>query len=117
MSTAADDPVLRALEELVAVAHEHTALWRLLTERVDEINSLRGGGIPYSQMNLTEGTPVLTGVLAIQDRLDALVGRLRRTVAHQLRAEGMSTTAIGRLFGVSRQRAAQLLDSDESHRE
>ena len=115
MSTAADDPVLVALEELVAVGHEQTSAWRLVTERVEEIQLLRGGGIPYSQMNLIEGTPVLTGVLALQDRLDAVVGRLRRTVAHQLRAEGLSTTAIGKLFGVSRQRAAQLLDSDESH--
>ena len=114
MSTAAHDPVLAALEELVAVGHEHTATWRLVTERVEEIQLLRDRGVPYSQMNLIAGTPVLTGVMGLQDRLDATVGALRRTVAQQLRVEGMSTTAIGHLFGVSRQRVAQLLDSDAS---
>ena len=56
---------------------------------------------------------IITKLVEITDRLHEAGGEVRRAEAHQLREEGRTHDQIAELFGVTRQRVAQLLDSRE----
>ena len=56
---------------------------------------------------------IITKLVEITDRLHEAGGKVRRAEAEQLRAEGRTHQEIAELFGVTRQRVSQLLDSPQ----
>lgn len=105
-----DDPVLEALDELVAVGRSNVVAWMGVMERVAEIRAMRLAGAAYKEMSRGEGVSVVEAVAASQERLTAAGARFRRAVVRQLHDEGMEAAAIARAFGVSRQRITALLN-------
>lgn len=120
------DPVLDALDGILAAARENIVSWVGVMERVEAIREQRRQGIAYTQMQIMSTTPpIIDTVSRNQERLGAAAATLRRALAHTLFAEGMSHADIGRIFGVSRQRVGMLLrneaepadDADDSDRD
>ena len=107
-----EDPVLAALSDLVAAGRENVMAWMGIMARVDAVREFRRQGIPYVEMSIPDGVPIIDAVGAAQDRLTAAAAQFRRATARQLHDSGLSLAEIGRLFGVSRQRIAALLDDD-----
>jgi len=114
-----DDPLLGALDELVAAAQANMSAWSDMMSRVERIRELRANGVPYSEITLDDGTsPLIIDVLAAnQERLSAAGSRYRRAAVRQLQADGLSKSEIARRMGVTRQRIANLLrgDTDAEH--
>ena len=108
-----DDPVLRAMDDLVAAGRENVVAWMGIMERVDAVRDLRRQGVPYTQMSLPDGVPIIDAIGAAQDRLTTAAARFRRASARELHDSGLSLAEIGRLFGVSRQRIASILEETE----
>jgi len=114
ISAVADDPVLEALDELVAVGRANVVAWMGVMERVAEVREMRLQGISYRNMSLSEGMSVVEAVAANQERLTAAGAKFRRAAVRQLQAEGLGAAAIARAFGVSRQRVASLLADEHA---
>ena len=110
-----DDPTLDSLEELVLVGRQNIANWLGLMTRVDRVRELRREGVAYRDMHIEEGMPIIDAISTNQDRLTVAAARFRRATAHALASEGLSPSAIARLFGVSRQRVASLLAGADAH--
>ena len=111
--SAESDPLLAALDELVATARDNIIVWVRIMGRVDEIRELRRRGTPYSDMSLrADGPTIIDAVTGNQERLTATAAQYRRAAVRQLHAEGMRPAEIARAFGVSRQRIAALLSDD-----
>lgn len=107
------DPVLDALEGLLAAARENIVAWVGVMERVESIREQRRLGVPYSEMRIgTTTPPIIDAVSRNQERLGSAAAALRRSLAHALAAEGMSHADIARVFGVSRQRVGMLLRNE-----
>jgi DNA invertase Pin-like site-specific DNA recombinase len=107
------DPVLDALDGILAAARENIVSWVGVMERVEAIREQRRQGTPYAEMKI-EGTtpPIIDTVARNQERLGIAAAALRRAVAHALNEEGMSHADIARAFGVSRQRVGMLLRNE-----
>ncbi|MDQ1684448.1 MAG: hypothetical protein QOC82_1185 [Frankiaceae bacterium] len=107
------DPVLDALDGILAAARENIVSWVGVMERVEEIREQRRQGIAYTEMKIEGSTPLIIDTVARnQERLGTAAATLRRSLAHALFAEGMSHADIGRIFGVSRQRVGMLLRNE-----
>jgi hypothetical protein len=109
------DPVLEALDELVAVLEQEAARIRHTVERVETIRRQRLEGRSYREIEENEPRPLIVEVA--RDSLAALVdagSRLRRAEASALYAEGMTMEQIAELFGVTRQRVSALLRNRRS---
>lgn len=104
-----DDVVLAALDELVAAGRENIITWIGLMTRVDAIRDLRRRDVPYRDMAIENGMPIIDAISTNQERLTTAAAHFRRVVARELQTEGLSPAAIARAFGVSRQRVASLL--------
>lgn len=96
------------------------ALVQALEAARDELDALAGrarvardtvaAGVDLSEFVTAEERPlVITHMTVMLDRLSDAAAEVRRAEAHQLRAEGLSHERIAQLFGVTRQRAAALL--------
>lgn len=107
------DPVLEALDGILAAARENIVSWVGVMERVEAIREQRRLGIAYTEMKI-EGTtpPIIDTVARNQERLGVAAAALRRAAAHAMAAEGMSHADIARAFGVSRQRVGMLLRNE-----
>jgi hypothetical protein len=107
------DPVLDALDGLLAVARENIVSWVGVMERAEAIREQRRLGLDYSRMQIESTTPsIIDAVSRNQERLGVAAATLRRTLAHTLVDEGMSHADVARLFGVSRQRVGMLLRAE-----
>ncbi|MDQ1699556.1 MAG: hypothetical protein QOG34_1419 [Frankiaceae bacterium] len=107
------DPVLDALDGILAAARDNIVSWVGVMERVEEIREQRRQGIAYTEMKIEGSTPpIIDTVARNQERLGTAAATLRRSLAHALFAEGMSHADIGRIFGVSRQRVGMLLRNE-----
>jgi len=107
------DPVLEALDGLLAVARQNIVSWVGVMERVEAVREQRRQGVPYVDMEIESNTPpIIDTVSRNQERLGAAAARLRRSIARMLAAEGMSHADIARIFGVSRQRVGMLLRNE-----
>ena len=107
---AGTDPVLEALEDLVAALKENAARIESTINRAMQIRAERAGGRTYTEIETGDARPLI--IEMTRDSLAALVeagGRLRRAEARALYAEGMTMEQIAALFGVSRQRVSALL--------
>lgn len=108
------DPVLEAIEDLVAALEANIAASRKAIERAREIAELRSRGWSYRAIAESHDRPLM--VQLITDNLDRLAdtgSRLRRAQARALHDEGLTMDEIGRLFGVTRQRVSAILRSAE----
>ena len=112
--TVPGDPLLEALDELVAAALANMRAWTEMMSRVERVRELRRQGVPYRDITLDDDSaPKIIDVLtANQERLSVAGARYRRASVRQLRADGMSTSEIARSMGVTRQRVANILRSD-----
>ena len=114
-----NEPVSTDVEPL---AEAFSGLVLAMRELIDDAESairratglraqLISGRSVRSALEKFEG-PLLTEVVTTMvHKLEEAGSRLRRHEAHALHAEGLSMEAIGRLFGVSRQRVSALLHS------
>lgn len=108
-SATTDDPVIRALDELVAALADTSAVEHAL-ERADTVRQRRMEGASYRDLTTDEQRPLL--VELISDHLSRLAeagARFRRAEAAALHQEGATMEEIARAFGVSRQRVSAIL--------
>jgi hypothetical protein len=106
----ADDPVLDAIDNLVAVLSGICEQKTKIARRAALIRTRRESGISYSVIVPDEIPPLI--VERTRESVNELVeaaGRLQRAEARALYAEGMSMDRIGSLFGVTRQRIADFV--------
>ena len=104
------DPVLEALDDVVAAARANVVTWMGVMERVERVRELRRQGLRYRDMHVDDGVPIVEALSSAQERLNAAAGRFRRATVATLHDEGMTAAEIARIFGVSRQRVSSLLD-------
>ena len=105
-----DDPVLEAIDNLVAVLDVICKQKTQITDRALLIRNRRESGDLYSVIVPEEIPPLI--VERARDSFNELIdaaGRLQRAEARALHAEGMSMDRIGSLFGVTRQRIADFV--------
>lgn len=103
------DPVLAALEGVLAVGRTNVASWMTVMERVERIRALRLEGRPYTEMELPTDVRLVDALADNQRRLGDATTVLRDALLVQLRAEGLAASEIARLLGVSRQWISRLL--------
>jgi predicted XRE-type DNA-binding protein len=104
------DPVLAAIEELVAAARANVIEWEHVITRAARIKELRAAGHAYRAMQIDDDGPtIIDAVSRNQSRLTDAAAAFRRAIARELVAEGMSRAEIARVFGVSRQRVGMLV--------
>lgn len=105
----ADDEVLAALEELVAILQDRSHAEQI-GRRAAVIASERRAGKDFRAIVTQEQRPLAVELVA--RRIDDLVrasARFRRAQAVALRREGLTMDEIADLFGVTRQRVSTLL--------
>ncbi|MDN5915849.1 MAG: hypothetical protein L0I76_12175 [Pseudonocardia sp.] len=105
-----DDDVVRALVELRTQLEHTVAELNAAAERADELIALRTDGRSWREIVFQEEPPLI--IERISRALETLGGagsRFRREEARALQRENLSITAIGKLFGVTRQRASMLV--------
>jgi hypothetical protein len=106
----ANDPVLDAIDNLVAVLNGICEEKTQIARRAALIRKRREKGVSYSDIVPDEIQPLMVERAreSLNDLVDA-AGRLQRAEARALYAEGMSMDRIGSLFGVTRQRIADFV--------
>ncbi|MGY1634114.1 sigma factor-like helix-turn-helix DNA-binding protein [Geodermatophilus sp. SYSU D01186] len=106
----AEEPALRALADLVAVAEQMAEVTALIREHAAEIRACRAQGLPYREIVARERRPLIVEVLTdATARFEAAGTRFRQAKAAALRQEGLTLEEIGALFGLTRQRISRLL--------
>ena len=104
------DPVLDAIDQLVAALDRICAHRTEIVRRAEHIRAQRAKAVAYSVIVPEELRPLI--VERARESLNDLVeasGRLQRAEARALHTEGMSMDKIGALFGITRQRVADFV--------
>lgn len=105
-----DDPVLVALDDLVAAVTANLDVNRKILRRAKQLSAARGKGRGWAEIVSAEERPLIVEMLrANQERLTIAGGRFRREQALALRKEGLTLDEIAGLFGVTRPRVVTLL--------
>jgi hypothetical protein len=108
-----DKVVAEAFDDLTRTVEANARDGRLLVRRIDRMRKARADGRAWSDILGDETKPgALELIGRMFNRLGASSARLRRPLASELRREGLSIPAIGRMFGVSHQRVSSLLRRD-----
>lgn len=103
-----------ALAALAAQLDTSVAALSSARRRVTELQELRAQGLSWREIVPREARPLIVETLTrTLDGLGAVGGRFRREEAVALHGEGESIAGIGRLFGVSRQRASAYLQEHQ----
>jgi hypothetical protein len=101
---------LRALEDLEEALERYVVMTERMQARIALLRRELSAGRKLPEIVPAEQSPILVQLLTESANLLHTYGtRVRRTEARALHREGMSTEAIARLFGVSRQRVQALL--------
>ncbi|HVV74447.1 MAG TPA: hypothetical protein VHC43_00305 [Mycobacteriales bacterium] len=105
------DRPLRELDALVDALRRNRDTIDRIIERADLIRRKRlEDGLDYQEIIRLEHRPLIVELLTEnQHRLVEAGSRWRRAEAIALRDEGLTLDAIANLFGVTRQRASQLV--------
>lgn len=107
---AAADPLLDALEDLVAAAADVDKAVKTLTARAAGMHKARTGGAQWRDIVDGEQRPLIAEILTDTImRFESAGTRFRRAKARALHEEGMNMEQIAELFGVTRQRISMLL--------
>lgn len=107
------DPVLDALSDLGKALDSNEARMWAIRARIADIVQLRAQGRSYREIVGKEERPLIVEMAT--DNLASLLeagSRLRKAEARALRDEGLTMAAIAELFGVTRQRIAELLRAE-----
>ncbi|WP_236833843.1 sigma factor-like helix-turn-helix DNA-binding protein [Blastococcus sp. KM273129] len=105
-----EDPPLRALADLVAVAEQMVEVMALIREQAADIRGCRAQGLTYREIVARESRPLIVQILTdATARFEGAGTRFRQAKAAALRGEGMTLEEIGVLFGLTRQRISRLL--------
>lgn len=104
-----------ALRELSVAAQENIDRWQLVKVRSDHLLSELAGGASLVELVEAEQRPRIVELITENiANLETVGGAVRRSQAEALRAHGLTLAAIGDLFGVSRQRVSELLNSNSN---
>lgn len=108
-----EDAVLSAIDRLIDAFREVQRAQEVVIKRADHIRQQRAAQQPYKDIVLGEQRPLIVELASesVQHLIDA-GARLRRLESQVLYREGLTMEQIGALFGVSRQRIAELLQND-----
>jgi DNA repair photolyase len=105
-----DDPVLAALEDLVAALEANASRIKRIVDRASAIRTLREAGLSYSEIVQPDDRPLIVELITANiEALMAAGGAVRRAEARALHDEGIPMDRIAELFGVTRQRVSALL--------
>jgi hypothetical protein len=108
-----NDPIVAAIDELSSAVKANVEDEKVLAHNLRVMRSRRLKGASTRELITAESSPsTLPLVGRVMLRLGRGSGIFRRSLAHDLRSEGHSVTAIARLFGVTHQRASALLRDD-----
>lgn len=111
----AGDPLLAALDELVAAAADVERAVDMLTSRAARIRAARAGGAEWREIVDSEERPLIAEMLTDTiSRFESAGTRFRSAKARALHEEGMTMDQIAYLFGVTRQRISVLLQPRQS---
>lgn len=106
------DPVLEALDELVAALNQNVEASEVAIGRVKAIRQLRARGLAYRDIADETGSPLVVQIVTENlDRLRVHGAHLRQAHATALHEEGLTMDQIAELFGVTRQRISALLQA------
>jgi hypothetical protein len=111
-----EDPVLDAIGGAAGALRTFTSHTNEVLEAFDRAVGRRQAGASYREIAEADGAFVTFTSGPLKELLDAL-GEFRRQQARALYDEGMTMAELGRLFGVTRQRVAVLLDDKRSRPE
>lgn len=108
------DPVLAALHELEDVLAETSKRNETARRRADAIRELRERGLSYREIVPMEDRPLIVELLThtLYD-LSTASSNFRKVEARALYSEGLTMAEIAELFGVTRQRIAAILRTDD----
>lgn len=108
-----DDAVLAAIDRLIDAFREVHRAEAIVIRRAEHIRGEREAQRSYREIVPDEQRPLIVELASesVQHLVDA-GARLRRLEAQVLYREGLTMEQIGTLFGVSRQRIAELLQDD-----
>ncbi len=107
------DPVLTALEGIVAALESNIEVSRAAIERARLIAELRFQGLAYREIADETGRPLVVEMISENlNRLRTSGAALRRAQAAALHDEGLTMEQIADLFGVTRQRISTILRGD-----
>jgi DNA-directed RNA polymerase specialized sigma subunit len=108
-----DDAVLSAIDRLIEAFREVQQTHDVVLERAAHIREQRAARQSYRDIVPGEQRPLIVELAteSVQQLIEA-GARLRRLEAQVLYREGLTMEQIGALFGVSRQRIAELLQDD-----
>lgn len=105
------EPVVRALDNLAAVLDRVGEEMHGLAGRASSLRDECAAGGALMEIMAAEPRPlVVTRMTQLLDELADASAAVRRAEAQRLRAEGLSHERIAAVFGVTRQRAAALLE-------
>lgn len=100
-----------ATEDLLAVLDQLSAERRPLARRAQQVRKQLASGRSLTDVVQAEEPPLIVATLRESTaRFTEAFSRFQRAEARALHDEGMSMERIGRLFGVSRQRVAHLVE-------
>lgn len=104
------DPVLQALDGLVADLESNIEASRQAIARATRIRGLRAQDLAYRDIADETGKPLVVELITENiDRLRTSGAALRRAHARALHEEGLTMDQIAELFGVTRQRISAIL--------
>ena len=106
------EPVLAALQDLADAADDITAIARLIREHAPRMEEDRARLLTYREIIAAAPRPLIGAVLtdAIA-RFEAAGTRYRQAHGRVLQSEGMTLQEIAALWGLTRQRVSELLQS------
>ena len=103
-------PLLDTLNDLLDATEANIARARLVKQRIAHIRRQVADGRSLTDIVAAEPRPLIVELITENiEALQAAGSQLRWAEASALRAEGLTATAIARLFGVTRQRVSKLL--------
>jgi hypothetical protein len=106
------DPVQDALDVLLEALEQSRSRMLLIETRAHAIRGLRAEGHSYAEITAAQSNPLVVELLSDTIALlHAASGPFRREAARALYAEGMTMQRIAAVFGVTRQRVSELLQS------
>jgi hypothetical protein len=105
-------PVRDALDVVLEAVAQSQLRLSLIEARAAEIRHLRAEGLNHAEISALEDRPLVVELLSETIALlHAASGPFRREEARALHAEGATMERIASLFGVTRQRVSELLQT------
>jgi hypothetical protein len=106
------DPVQDALDVVLEALEQSRSRMLLIDTRARAIRGLRAEGQSYAEITAAQDNPLIVELLSDTIALlHAASGPFRREAARALYSEGVTMQRIAGMFGVTRQRVSELLQT------